>query len=80
MPLGRFKKCREKLTLIHQLLVSAADASFLRENIHTINEITETVLGASKEVGLEINTEKNLVYDHIFPPAYRTKLQYNTNY
>jgi hypothetical protein len=32
--------------------------NLLRDNIDTIKKITETVIDASKEVGLEINVEK----------------------
>jgi hypothetical protein len=32
--------------------------NLLRDNIDTIKESTKTLIGASKEVGLEINAEK----------------------
>jgi hypothetical protein len=42
----------------HQLLVCADDLNLLEENIATINKSTETLIDASKEVGLEISVEK----------------------
>jgi hypothetical protein len=46
------------LTGIHQLLVYADDVNLLEDNIHTIKKNTETVINASKKVGLEVNAEK----------------------
>jgi hypothetical protein len=45
-----------KLTL--KLLAYADDVNLLGSNIDTIKKNTETFIDASKEVGLEINTEK----------------------
>jgi hypothetical protein len=42
----------------HQLLAYADDVNLLGDNIDTIKKNTETVIDASKEVGLEINVEK----------------------
>jgi hypothetical protein len=42
----------------HQLLAYVDDVNLLRDNIDTINKITETLIGASKGVGLEVNVEK----------------------
>jgi hypothetical protein len=47
-----------KLNRTHQLLAYADDVNLLGDNIDTIKKNTETLIDASKEVGLEINTEK----------------------
>jgi hypothetical protein len=47
-----------KLNGTHQLLVYVDDVSLLRDNIDTIEKNTEALIDASKEVGLEVNTEK----------------------
>jgi hypothetical protein len=58
----RFKK-PDKFTFYnsygtHQLLAYADDVDLLGDNIDTIEKNTETLIDASKEVGLEINVEK----------------------
>jgi hypothetical protein len=47
-----------KLNGTHQLLAYADDVNLLGDNIDTIKKNTQTLTDASKEVGLEVNTEK----------------------
>jgi hypothetical protein len=47
------------LNVTFQLLAYADDANIVRENIDTIQKNTKALLDASKEVGLEMNPEKN---------------------
>jgi hypothetical protein len=58
--LRKFKKYQVSLELngTHQLLVLADDIYLLGDSINTLKEKTETLLEASRDVGLEINAEK----------------------
>jgi hypothetical protein len=47
-----------KLNGTHQLLVYADNVNLLCDNIDAIKKNMETLIDASKEVGLEMNTEK----------------------
>jgi hypothetical protein len=47
-----------KLNGTHQHLAYSDDVNVLGDNIVTINKNTETLIDASKEVGLEVNIEK----------------------
>ena len=42
----------------YQLLVYADDVNMLGENLQTIRENTEIFMKASKDIGLEVNSEK----------------------
>jgi len=47
-----------KLNGTHQLLVDADYINILGRSIHIIKENTEALVGASKEIGLEVNADK----------------------
>jgi hypothetical protein len=47
------------VTKSHQLLVYADDVNLLGDNIDTIKKNAQNLIDASKEIGLEVNTEKN---------------------
>jgi hypothetical protein len=53
-----------KLNRTHHLLVYADNMNLLVNNIHTTKETMETLIDASKEVGLEVNTEKTMLLSH----------------
>jgi hypothetical protein len=46
-----------KLNGTHQLLVYADDVNLLGDIIDTIKKNTQTLIDASKEIGLEVNRE-----------------------
>jgi len=48
-----------KLNGTHQILVYADDVNILGGSIHTTKKQTEALVVASKEIGLEVNAEKN---------------------
>jgi hypothetical protein len=56
----------------NQLLVYADKVNMVGENINIIKKNTEALLETSKEVGLEINTEKTKCIV-VLPPECRTK-------
>ena len=47
-----------KLNGTHQLLAYADDVNILGGNAHTVKENAETLVGATKEIGLEVNADK----------------------
>jgi hypothetical protein len=60
MPLGRYSKPQVELKCngTHQLLVYADDVDLLGDNMDTRKKNTQTLIDASKEVGLEVNRER----------------------
>jgi hypothetical protein len=62
-----------KLNGTHQFLGYADDVNLLGDNTDTIKKNTETLIDASKEVGLEINVEKTKYNVAISSPECRPK-------
>jgi hypothetical protein len=59
IPVGRSRKTRwDKLNGTHQFLAYADDVNLLGDNIDTIKKNTESLIVASKEIGIEINVDK----------------------
>ena len=48
-----------KLNGTHQLLVYADDINILGGSVHMVKENAEALIVASKEIGLEVNGDKN---------------------
>jgi hypothetical protein len=42
----------------HQLLANADDVNILRGSVHAVKKNTEALVGAVKEIGLEVNADK----------------------
>jgi hypothetical protein len=59
----------------HQFLVYADYFNVLGENVNTIKKNTETLLKASREVGLEVKYKESEVYGSVSPPECRAKSQ-----
>jgi hypothetical protein len=56
-------------------LVYAADVNLLDDRVNTTKENTETLLEASRDIGLEINAEKK-VCDYVSSSKLRTEPEY----
>jgi sorting nexin-29 len=63
-----------ELNRTHQLLVYADDVNLLGKNINIINKNAETLLDASKDIGLELNSEKT---KYMFISCHQTAEQSN---
>jgi hypothetical protein len=59
----------------HQLLIYADDVNLLGSSVNTIKENSETLLEASKAIGLEINPEKTK-YMIVSSSKFRTEPEY----
>jgi hypothetical protein len=49
-----------ELNAIYRLLVYADDVNLLGDSVNTIKENSETLLGFSRDIGIEINIEKTM--------------------
>jgi hypothetical protein len=59
MPLGRSRKPGQtEINWSHQLLAHDDDVNLMGDNIDTIKKVSETLIEITKEVRLEVNTEK----------------------
>ena len=47
-----------KLNGTHQLLAYADDVNMLGGSVHTVKKNAETLVAATKEIGLEVNADK----------------------
>jgi hypothetical protein len=56
--MGQVNQDGLKLNGTHQLLVYAHDVNILGGSVHTIKKNAETLVLASKEIGLEVNGDK----------------------
>jgi hypothetical protein len=63
-----------ELNRTHQLLVYADDVNLLGENINIIKKNAEALLDASKEIGLQVNSEKT---KYMFMSCHHTAGQSN---
>jgi hypothetical protein len=59
---------------MHQLLVFADDVNLLESNLHTIKGNTGTLIDTSKEVGLEVNSERTMYMLDVSSPECRIYL------
>ena len=54
-----------KLNGTHQLLAYADDVNTLGGSVHTVKENAEALVVATKEIGLEVNADKNEVHGYV---------------
>ena len=57
-------------------MIANSFVNVLGENLQTVRENAEIIIKASKDIGLEVNSEKT-VYEHILPSKCRTKSKYS---